>query len=65
MGEWKWGTIRSWPAAITEAQAKTDFFPNPLGRTLSPWLFTRLKPKRNIIESVRCVGVNELYNPRS
>lgn len=65
VGECKWGTVRSWPAAIKEAKAKAESFPNPLGRTLSPWLFTRLKPKAGVIDGVRCVGVDELYGPRT
>ncbi len=65
VGECKWGTVRSWPAAVKEAKAKAAAFPNPLGRTLAPWLFTRLKPKAGVIDGVRCVGVDELYGPRS
>ena len=50
---------------MKEAKAKAASFPNPLGRTLAPWLFTRLKPKQKVIDGVRCIGVDELYGPKS
>lgn len=61
LGECKWGTVRSWPAAIREVEEKRERYPNPLGNSVGSWLFTRQNPPKNERDGVRCVGLEELY----
>ena len=61
IGECKWGTVRSWPSAVREVGEKVEAYPNPGGRSVGRWLFTRQKPPKKERDGVRCVGVGELY----
>ena len=49
------------PLQAAGVEAKVDAYPNPAGRSMGRWLFTRQKPPRRERDGVRCVGLDELY----
>ncbi len=61
LGECKWGTVRSWPAVVREVEEKADRYPNPKGRSLGRWVFTRQRPPKKERDGVRLLGLEELY----